>query len=248
MKNINELVNDYNDFMRRFNELDVRITDIVRKEKEIQRDPLFFYLECPEEFEYWKDSDENWQMCNKELLQKKYEVYQKSIEKAIIERNELFEEKYTISVEYNDWYNKNDIHWGDFKGHDLVKRDIIIWRGWDSSRYVYESMIYSINLTDEEEVNKIIENMQKVIAMINSDDDFGGCRSEEYVDYLRIVNNETRHRLDEGCMSTLALDLMENDCIYNSFKESFKECILNVSRMVDGDYMSYVHYLNRYKK
>lgn len=248
MKNISELVNDYNNFIRRFNEIDTRIADIVRKEKEIQRDSLFFYFECPEEFEYWKYNDERWQMCNKELLQKKYEVYQKSIEKAIIERNELFEEKYTISVEYNDWYNKNDIHWSDFKGHELVERKRIKWRGWDSSNYVYETMIYSINLTDEEGVNKIIENMRKVIEMINSDDDFWGCRSEEYVDYLRIVNNETRHRLDEGGMSTLALDLMENEGVYNSFKESFKECILNVSNLVDRDYMSYVYYLNSCKK
>ena len=41
-------------------------------------------------------------------------------------------------------------------------------------------------------------------------------------------------------MTTLALDIMENHNVYNSFKESFKTCILRISRMIDYEFLFYL--------
>ena len=248
MKNLNELKVEYVEYMNKLNEIEKKIEYVVDENKEIPYDSLFFYFFHPE-YEAMKDNDEEWQRRNKDFLQKKFDMYIRSVNKAVETRNKLFEEKYKIESEYYDWLFKNNISHKEFKELGYIERYKIKWRGWDFSKYVYESMIYSINLTDEKEVNEIISNMKKVIKMMEDEDkDNHGYMSEEYIEYLEIVNNETRHRLDEGCMSTLALDVMENHCVYNAFKESFKQCIYNISEMVDRDYLSHVRYMNKQEK
>lgn len=241
MKKLEELKMEYVEFMNKLNEIDTKILSAVDKNNEINRNPLFFYLDNYNDsvFESWKEDDIEWQLCDKELLQENYEEYNKSIEKAIKLRNKLFEERHEIYLRYTEWAFKYNINWKAIREFGEIKEIEIDWRGWDSSNYVYESMIYSINLTNEEEVNKIINDMEKIINIIESD----GCEPcglIEYIDYLRIVNNETRYYLNEDCMTTLALDIMENHGIYNPFRESFKSCILRISKMIDYEFLYYL--------
>ena len=116
------------------------------------------------------------------------------------------------------------------------------WRGWDSSDYVYDTMIYSISLTDKDEINRLISDMKKVTEMIikydeENEDEWGfDYETIEFIDYLDIVNNHTRFRLNEDCMTVMALDIMENHYVYEPFEESFKDCVCNVCKIVDGEF------------
>ena len=194
MKNLEELKNEYIDFINRLNRMDRIISIEVDKKEE----------------------------------------WNQSVDYAVKTRNRLFEEKHRIYLEFQNWKYKNNIGWKEIKSFGKIETVEIKWRGWDSSEYTYKTMVRSIRLTDKKEVNGLIRNMEKIINII------GDTRAEEYVEYLKILNNETRYYKNEGCMTTLALDIMENHNVYNSFKESFKTCILRISRMIDYEFLFYL--------
>ena len=242
-----DLEGKYAEFINKINELNVEIGKLVAKNREIKRDKLFIYFDCPE-FEEWRDHDEDWQNVNKKLLQKRYEVYKKSIDKAVQVRNELFEEKHRIKIEFDTWLYKNNLRRGEI---ETFKEEYPKWRGWDSSAYVYNTMIHSIHLTDMDEVNKIISNLRKIadiiIAYDKANDDDWGFDYEvlEFIDYLEIVNTKTRFHDNEGCMTTMALDIMENHYVYEPFMESFKDCISNICYYMDKEFRSLIHRMNK---
>ena len=253
MKNLELLKEEYVEFINKFNEINSKILEAVDKDKEYKRYPSFVDNKAPD-WIYTKYDYDDYCDTNIEVVEISDEEYKKSVEDAVKLRNELFEEKYKLKLEFRQWEVKNDVGYKDVRSFGDIEQIKMKWRGWDSSDYTFETMVHSINLTDEEEVNKLIANMQKVISMIKSeepdeDDEYNifECESAEYVDYLRIVNNETRHRMDKYYNTSMALEIMENHGIYNSYCESFKECVLNVVRLVDREFLFCARYMQSLK-
>ena len=80
MKNLNELKVEYVEYMNKLNEIEKKIEYVVDENKEIPYDSLFFYFFHPE-YEAMKDNDEEWQRRNKDFLQKKFDMYIRSVNK-----------------------------------------------------------------------------------------------------------------------------------------------------------------------
>ena len=51
-------------------------------------------------------------------------------------------------------------------------------------------MIASINKTDVDEVNKLIENMKKALDLLDDEDGYGCYMEDDWVYYLEIANNK----------------------------------------------------------
>ena len=229
MRDLVKLEKEYKEFIDRLSDINKRIE--AAADEEIER-----------EFDFMQDDACHYKyLYQNEIMDISDEDYNVIVEQSVKIRHTLFEEKYNIMREFDVWRYKNDIKYHDFKETQLNYREYTPkWRGWDSSPYVYRTMIYSINSTVQDEVNKIIDDMEKIIKLtresfINQDN--VNYFIDENINYLKIINNETRFGEDDCCMSTLALDLMENDGMYNSYMESFKEFICRVCDEVDNDFM-----------
>ena len=246
MRNLELLEKEYKEFIDRINEVNSRIAIAVDKTKEIKRYPNFAEEEGSPDYIYSTyDYDEyDHDAEDKGEVDVSDEEYWDLVDEAVEVRNKLFEEKFNINLEFNRWKYKNNITFEDFKETQRNYRvQSVKWRGWDSSDYVYESMIHSINLTDQDEINKIISGLRtitdKIIEYYEDNNDKYGFDYEllEWIDYLDIVNNETRFRRNPECNTTMALDIMENHYIYEPFEESFKECVMNICKHMDYEFI-----------
>lgn len=258
MNKLELLKEEYIKIMKRFDDINMKIAEAVDENKEYKRYPRFHdkedttYVYSLHDYDYYESQDDK----DMELLNISDEEYDKSIEEAVQLRNSLFEEKYKLQLEYDEWCYKNSeelkkIEYGERR--DWYKPYTIKWRGWDSSDYVYDTMIYSINLTNKDEVNKLISNMRKIVDIIITFEEDHEIKwgfdyeTVEFIDYLEIVNNQTRFRKNEYCMTTMALDIMENHYVYEPFEESFKACIRNVCNQVDGEFKRFIHRLQEWE-
>lgn len=230
-----DIKKEFYEFMDRFDDVEIRIG----KALEVENDPnaiydsLFYYIENPDSDDY-RDYDEKWINRDKELIQNKYDKYTEILKNAVEERNKLFEEKFKIHAEFLNWKVKNGVKNKTIYEYSKTRGEVELdWLGWDSSNIIYETMIASINKTDVDEVNKLIENMKKVIELLDDEDGYGCYMEDDWIYYLEIINNEARYYKNEYAMTTLALDIMENHRIYQPYKESFKTCLLNICNEVD---------------
>ena len=257
MRDLEKLEREYKEFIDRINEVNSRIEKVVDEDMEIKRFVKFTNDEKHEMYyvytyyDLFDDDDFNYH-SDFEVKDQVFisdEEYDKMVEESTRIRNELFEEKFKIMREFSTWKYKNDIKYSDFKETQRNYREHYPkWRGWDSSNHVYRTMIRSIESTDQDEINKLIDNMKKVIELTREsyiNKDYINYFVDEYIDYLVIVNNETRFGENNYCMTTLALDLMENEGFYNSYRESFKEFVCNVCEEVDGYFNSMLWFNER---
>lgn len=113
------------------------------------------------------------------------------------------------------------------------------YRDWFSDEDLYKEVMDSIKSIDEKEVEKYIENARKVLLSINYRPEYDIWEVHEYLDYIECINKNMRYGTPDGCMSVLAMDILENRQLWTPYKFGFKECLENVAKEIDNVFLNY---------
>lgn len=160
-------------------------------------------------------------------------------ERASIER----EKKYNLEEEYIQWKEDNDIieeckEWSkEILGYIPWRDEQHEYKDWLTDTETFNSVIKSIEDVDEKEVEKLIENARKALESVGYTHDFDYYEVHDYIDYLEYINTGLRYNKDDGCMSILAMDILENRRLWVPYKEGFKECIEKVVAEIDSVFL-----------
>ena len=133
----------------------------------------FLYLD--EEYYEWIESnldqilerDPDFKLPDLDKLEEEYEDYMNHLEKSVLNRIELYNRRVENVREFEKWMQENNfIYWDIEVERESVKEYEGKWYGWSSNDLVNTAMYTTIDYTDEEEVNKVIENAKKVIEYL----------------------------------------------------------------------------------
>ena len=120
---------------------------------------------------------------------------------------------------------------------------------WEDERYFYKDWMTdhetnkhvqdSIHATDEKEVELFIENARKALESIGYTHDFDVYETHDYIDYIEYINRDFRHDVENGCMTVLAMDILENRKLWVPYREGFSDCLKNVSDEIDSTFLHF---------
>lgn len=98
------------------------------------------------------------------------------------------------------------------------------YRVWDCHKDLRDLVINSVKASDEERVNRFIENLRKV-----TDPELKGL-CEECAFSLSLINKYLRHDI-ACCEAIMGVDMLENICIFQPWKgDSFQDCISKIEK------------------
>ena len=244
-----ELNRRYLEFREREYEIDKLLEENMNEYLSKPKNEDFVYLDR----EYWEmlgyEPNEFQEMYpDHELpdfdeLELEYDDYLNHLEKSLLNRIELYDKRMKNIREFERWMDRNNfIYWDvDEECASKAKRYNDKWYGWTSNDLVNTAMYVTIDYTSEEEVNKVVENAKKVIEYFIKDMTY----SEEYVHDLDYVNRILRNGKAEGTEPFFVLDCLENDCVWNIYKEPFSRFVEHVERMIDREYLNYLKEMKR---
>lgn len=252
MKNIEELRIEYKIFMQRHCDIFKALEENANEYSEDYKKSIFsmfsddwcreFVLEHLEAYSDEIDPDN----FDEDKLYEEYMDYMNYVEDIINRRLPLYDENMKWYKEFKQWKKDNKI-FDRYTQRNFDDWDVKFegtWYGWGSNDLIFYSMLKSIDETNEDEVSRIVENANKVINLIKEYDDEDSCYSEEYVDNLSYINTKIRYRdFDDYCMHVYVLDHLENEGMWEVYREPFKLFIDRVINWVDNDFLFAVsHY------
>ena len=89
---------------------------------------------------------------------------------------------------------------------------------------------------------EIIENAKKVLELIE-----GRSYNSGYVSDLEFINKYLRHGEGcDGCEHIFILDCLENDCMWDIYKEPFIRFVQKLTYDIDREYLSYIKEMEMY--
>lgn len=171
---------------------------------------------------------------DEEKLYKEYIGYLEYEAYILDRRLNLYEENANWHREFKQW--KKDVGFHDRfiqrDFDDCEKKFEGEWYGWDSNDVIFDGMMTTIYKTNEEEINQIVENARKVLSMIED------AYSESYVWDLDYINKKIRNNIfDEGATHVYVLDCLENDGMWDIYREPFKLFVERVINWIDSDFL-----------
>ena len=243
MKNLEQLKSEYREFTERQymidNLLDINMKEFLTKpknsdfvliESEAFYDLVMSHMDEEEVYEEYKDID-------MDKLQKEYDEYTKHLENAVNVRLSLFCEQVKLREDINKWMYTNNMSYSkiDETWMEGVRKFENKWRGWDSNDLTYEMMRITLELADEEEINEAIKNARKIIDIMESTGDDEG-HLIDFVNDLEFINTKLRHGDIRGCEHVFVLDCLENDGMWDIYREPFIMYVDNVMKWIDSDF------------
>lgn len=238
--NKNEFKKEYLEYRERMYEIDKALEENVNEFLKVKKNENFMYIEHEDDemVRYIMDNMEPDEIPDMDELHEEYHGYVKHLTSKVCERLKLFDEKVKVVEKFEKYMEKNNLtYWYiDAEWEKEVKRYKDKWYGWSSNDLMCQTMYQTIWETDEEEINKIIENARKVIELIDKRSYTIG-----FVDDLEFINKYLRHGEGcDGCEHVFILDCLENDCMWNIYKEPFIRFVQKVIYDIDSDYISYL--------
>lgn len=137
------------------------------------------------------------------------------------EINRLYEERIMLEEPI---MNEEKRRYGDYYINNADKGYIV----WDTDKECRKITKQSVLDTNENDVALFIEKCREVIKNTNVQ------IYESNLNDLEIVNTAFRHNI-VCCDVIIAIDLLENDCIWNVSKEPFATCLNKIARQLDID-------------
>lgn len=120
---------------------------------------------------------------------------------------------------------------------------------WEDERHFYEDWLSdhetnkkvhdSIEAIDEKEVEIFIENARKALDSIGYTHEYDVYETRDFIDYIEYINRDLRHNIENGCMSILAMDILENRKLWVPYREGFSDCLKNVSDKIDSTFLHF---------
>lgn len=255
MKNLEEIKKEYRMFRERQYDIHKALDENVKEYSKDYRKSIFgmfededyrdFILENLDAYSDEIDPDN----FDEEKLYEEYLDYLSYLNDILDRRIILYEENANWWREFNQWKKDEKIYdrfiQRDFD--DCEKKFEGKWYGWGSNELIFEGMFRTINMTDEEEISKLVENAKKIISLIKEYDDEDFCYSEEFVDDLEYINTKIRHKTyhDDCCMHVYVLDHLENDGMWEVYEEPFQLFIDRVISWVDSDFLFAVRHCEK---
>ncbi len=243
MKNLEEVRNEYRMFRERQYEIHKALDENAKEYSKDYKKSIFGIFEdewyhdfVMENLEHYSDEidPENF---DKEKLYEEYMEYLEYLTDIINRRLDLYEENKKWQEEFKQWKRESGFHnYTRREFDDCEKKYDGEWYGWDSNDLIFYGMLTTIGMTDQDEINKLIENAKKVLNnMVNF---------EPYDDYLfelEHVNNHVRNQqFEEGCTHVYVLDHLENDGMWQVYREPFQLFVDKVFNMIDSEYLHYI--------
>lgn len=150
-----------------------------------------------------------------------------------------------LEKEYDKWKDENDLFDIALKWSEELYGFVT----WEDERHFYEDWLSddetnkkvhdSIEAIDEKEVEVFIENARKALDSIGYTHEYDVYETHDFIDYVEYINRDLRHGIENGCMSILAMDILENRKLWVPYREGFKECLINVAQEVDKTFLHF---------
>lgn len=197
------------------------------KNKYAKYKEIFQDLEFERVIQHTKDETEEEERLERERSRK------------VQERIDVLEE------EYMQWKEENGIleecqKWGEeLFGYVPWRDSKHEYRDWMTDHETNKKVHESIHAVDEKEVEVLIENARKALESIGYTHDLDVYETHEYIDYIEYINRDMRHDIENGCMSALAMDILENRSLWIPYKEGFKECLEKVVAEIDETFLHF---------
>ena len=254
MKNLEEIKKEYRMFRERQYDIHKALDENANEYSKDYRKSIFGMFEDEEYREFILRnldaySDEiDPDNFDEEKLYEEYNDYLAYLGVILNRRLELYEENANWWREFNQWKKDEKIYTRfiqrDFD--DCEKRYNGEWYGWGSNDLIFEGMMTTIEMTNEEEISKLVENANKVIKLIKEYEDEDFCYSEEYVDDLSYINTKIRYReFNDYCMHVYILDHLENDGMWEVYREPFQLFVDRVISWIDSDFLFAVRHCEK---
>ena len=150
-----------------------------------------------------------------------------------------------LEGEYDKWKEENDLfdialEWSEeLYGFVKWEDERHFYKDWLSDHETSRSVDESIQAVDEKEVEKFIENARKALYSIGYTHDFDVYETHDYIDYIEYINRDMRHDIPNGCMSILAMDILENRKLWVPYREGFSDCLKKVSEEIDSTFLHF---------
>ena len=151
-----------------------------------------------------------------------------------------------LEEEYDNWKDENDLYkqcadWSEeLHGFVLWRDNKYFWRDWATDKETNERVHRTIRELDEKEIDKFVENGRRVLNSIGYTHDKDFYEVHEFLDYISAINKSFRYDdIDDGGMSYLGMDILENRQLYIPYREDFIECLKKVAKEVDFVFLSF---------
>lgn len=189
-----------------------------------------------------------WHKTFKELSYEKVRHYREDAleEEMENERVRKVEEKIEkLEKEYDEWKDENDLFdialkWSEeLYGFVMWKDERHFYEDWLSDHETNKKVRDSIHATDEKEVELFIENARKALDSIGYTYEYDVYETRDYIDYIEYINRDFRHDVENGCMTVLAMDILENRKLWVPYREGFSDCLKNVSDEIDSTFLRF---------
>ena len=244
--NKNEFKKEYLEYKAKLYEIDRALEINVNEFLRVKKNENFMFLDYEDDeiVRYIMDSMEPDELPDLEELHEEYHGYVKHLSSKVYERLELFDSRVKVINKFEKYMEKNNlIYWDiDEEWRNEAKDYKNKWYGWSSNDLMIHAMNHSIWNTDEEEINKVIENARKVMKLMD-------CQSYEmgFIDDLEFINKYLRHGKGcDGCEHVFILDCLENDCMWDIYKEPFIRFVQKLTYDIDREYLSYIKEMEMY--
>lgn len=192
----------------------------------------------------YKEWHETFEKLDCEKIRRYREDMSELEEEMEDERASKVEEKIEKLQEvYNKWkdeYNLADIaiEWSkEIYGYVKWEDEKYFYRDWLTDEETNDRVHESIDATDEKEVELFIENARKALESIGYRRHLDIYETHEYIDYIEYINRDLRHGIENGCMSILAMDILENRELWIPYREGFSDCLKKVSKEIDSTFL-----------
>lgn len=189
-----------------------------------------------------------WHKTFKELSYEKVRHYREDAleEEMENERVRKVEEKIEkLEKEYDEWKDENDLFdialkWSEeLYGFVMWKDEKHFYEDWLSDHETNKKVRDSIHATDEKEVELFIENARKALDSIGYTYEYDVYETRDYIDYIEYINRDFRHDVENGCMTVLAMDILENRKLWVPYREGFSDCLKKVSDEIDSTFLRF---------
>lgn len=245
MMNKNEFKNEYIEYKERLYEIDKALNKNVKEFLSVPKNEDFVYIESEtfrdlveSHIEQIEEEEPDFAFPDMEELKKEYEEYCSYLFGKTNERIELYNEKDEVISKFEKYMEKNNlIYWDiDAEWNKEVKEYKSKWYGWSSNDLIHDAMYRTILETNEDEINMIVENANKVLNLIE-----GRSYMSGYVNDLEFINKYLRHgEGTDGAEHVFILDCLENDGMWDIYRESFECFVRKVVYSIDRSYISYL--------
>lgn len=113
------------------------------------------------------------------------------------------------------------------------------WKDWATDMETNKRVERTVRELDEKEIDKFIENARKVLESVGYTHEYDCYEVHDYLDYIGYINKGFRYDIDDGCMTYLSMDILENRGLYLPYKEDFIDCLKKVAEKIDSAFLHF---------